>query len=153
MAQITEVRLLDDLDGGEAAESMAFSLDGKSYEIDLSEKNAAALRDAFAPFVSSARRGGGAVVAARPRMSTRGGRPREETAAIREWALANGLEGSTRGRISTTVLAAYENRSNPTTATTTDSAAAPVVEFVDASVVGAEAKPKRRTRKKAVAGG
>ena len=35
MAQITEVRLLDDLDGGEAAESVAFSLDGKSYEIDL----------------------------------------------------------------------------------------------------------------------
>jgi hypothetical protein len=32
----------------EAAESVAFSLDGKSYEIDLSEQNAAALRDAFA---------------------------------------------------------------------------------------------------------
>ena len=54
MAQITEVKLLDDLDGGEAAESVSFSLDGKSYEIDLSEKHAAALRDAFAPFVSSA---------------------------------------------------------------------------------------------------
>ena len=62
MAQITEVRLLDDLDGGEAAESVAFSLDGKSYEIDLSEKHAAALRDAFAPFVSSARRAGGSAV-------------------------------------------------------------------------------------------
>ena len=56
MAQITEVRLVDDLDGGEAAESVAFSIDGKSYEIDLSEKHAAALRDAFAPFVGSARR-------------------------------------------------------------------------------------------------
>src|SRR4051794_23792382 len=154
MAQITEVRLLDDLDGGEAAESVAFSLDGKSYEIDLSEKNAAALRDAFAPFVSSARRGGGSVVAARPRMSTRAGRPREETAAIREWATANGLDVSARGRISTTVLAAYENRRNTTTTTTTtNTAAAPVVEFVDASVIGAEAKPKRRTRKKAVAEG
>jgi hypothetical protein len=151
MAQITEVRLLDDLDGGEAAESVAFSLDGKSYEIDLSEKNAAALRDAFAPFVSSARRGGGSVVAARPRMSTRAGRPREETAAIREWATANGLEVSARGRISTTVLAAYENRRSTTA--TTNTAAAPVVEFVDASVIGAEAKPKRRTRKKAVAEG
>src|SRR4051794_30250922 len=71
MAQITEVRLLDDLDGGEAAESVAFSLDGKSYEIDLSEKHAAALRDAFAPFVSSARRAGGAAGASRPRMSAR----------------------------------------------------------------------------------
>ena len=58
MAQITHVKLVDDLDGGEAAESVAFSLDGKSYEIDLSDKHAAALRDAFAPFISSARRAG-----------------------------------------------------------------------------------------------
>src|SRR3954454_24199365 len=80
-----------------------------------------------------------------------GGRPREETVAIREWATANGLEVSARGRISTTVLAAYENRRSTTA--TTNTAAAPVVEFVDASVIGAEAKPKRRTRKKAVAEG
>ena len=73
MAQITQVKLVDDLDGGEAAESVAFSLDGKSYEIDLSEKHAAALRDAFAPFVGSARRAGGSPVASRPRMSTRAG--------------------------------------------------------------------------------
>src|SRR6187549_721025 len=66
MAQITEVRLLDDLDGGEAAESMSFSLDGKSYEIDLNEKHAAALRDAFAPFIGSARRAGGPAADAPP---------------------------------------------------------------------------------------
>src|SRR3954465_6455608 len=63
MAQITEVKLLDDLDGGEAAEAVSFSLDGKSYEIDLSEKHAAAPRDAFAPFVSRARRAGAAPAA------------------------------------------------------------------------------------------
>jgi Lsr2 len=147
MAQITEVRLLDDIDGGEAAESVAFSLDGKSYEIDLSEKHAAALRDAFAPFVSSARRAGG-TAAARPRMSTRAGRPRAETAAIREWASANGLEVSARGRISSTVLEAYESRGN-----TTAAAAAPVVEPVVETAVEAEPKPKRRTRKKAAAEG
>ena len=147
MAQIAKVRLLDDLDGGEAAESVAFSLDGKSYEIDLSEKHAAALRDAFAPFVSSARRAGGSAVAPRSRMSTRAGRPREETAAIREWATANGLEVSTRGRISSTVLEAYENRGN------TAAAAAPVGEPVVEPAVEAEAKPKRRTRKKAAAEG
>ena len=49
MAQITQVKLVDDLDGGEAAESVSFSLDGKTYEIDLSEKHAAALRDAGVP--------------------------------------------------------------------------------------------------------
>jgi|SRR6476469_4025243 hypothetical protein len=143
MAQIREVRLVDDLDGGEAAESVAFSLDGKSYEIDLSEKHAAALRDAFAPFVGSARRAGGSAVASRPRMSTRAGRPREETAAIREWATANGLEVSARGRISSTVLQAYENRGNAAVAAA--AVAQPAVE--------AEAKPKRRTRKKATAEG
>ena len=148
MAQITEVRLLDDLDGGEAAESVSFSLDGKSYEIDLSEKHAAALRDAFAPFVSSARRAGGTTATARPRMSTRAGRPRAETAAIREWASANGMEVSARGRISSTVLEAYENRGNATAA-----AAAPVVEPVVETAAEAEPKPKRRTRKKVAAEG
>ena len=131
----------------------AFSLDGKSYEIDLSEKHAAALRDAFAPFVSGARRAGGTAAAARPRMSTsRAGRPRAETAAIREWAGANGLEVSARGRISSTVLDAYENRGNTTVA-----AAAPVVDpVVDPvveAVVEAAPKPKRRTRKKVAAEG
>jgi hypothetical protein len=149
MAQITEVRLLDDLDGGQAAESVAFSLDGKSYEIDLSEKHAAALRDAFAPFVSSARRAGGSAVASRQKMSTvtssRAGRPREETAAIREWATANGLEVSARGRIPSTVLEAYENRGN------TAAAAVPAVEPVVEPAVESAAKPKRRTRKKAAA--
>lgn len=50
------------------------------------------------------RRGGGPVVAARLRMSARAGRPREETAAIREWATAHGLEVSARGRCPVAVL-------------------------------------------------
>ena len=142
MAQITQVRLVDDLDGGAAAESVSFSLDGKSYEIDLNEKHAAALREAFAPFVTGARRAGGSAVASRPRMSTRAARPRGETAAIREWANANGLEVSARGRISSTVLEAYENRGRAAVAAA--STAEPVVE----ATVEAQAKPKRRTRKK-----
>jgi hypothetical protein len=144
MAQITRVRLVDDLDGGEAAESVAFSIDGKSYEIDLSEKHAAALRGAFAPFIGSARRGGGgSPVATRLKASARAGRSREETAAIREWANANGHEVSARGRIPSTVIEAYENRgSAPVAAAVVE---APVVE------AAVEAKPKRRTRKKATA--
>lgn len=108
MAQIMQVKLVDDIDGGEAAESLAFSLDGKFYEIDLSDTHAAALRDAFAPFITNARRAGsGPKVASRQRMSMRTGRAREETAAIREWAHAHGLEVSTRGRISSTVLSCF----------------------------------------------
>ena len=156
MAQITHVKLVDDLDGGEAAESVAFSLDGKSYEIDLSDKHAAALRDAVAPFTSSARRAGnGSKVASRQRMAMRVGRPREDTAAIRQWANANGLEVSARGRISSTVLEAYENRGNApaASAVATSTATAPVAESAVEGVVEAEAKPKRRTRKKATAEG
>jgi len=151
MAQITQVTLVDDLDGGEAAESVSFSLDGKTYEIDLSAKHAAALRDAFAPFIGGARRAGNAAkVGSQQRMSTvrsmGSGLSRGETAAIREWANANGLEVSTRGRISSAVLEAYENRATaPATAPVTEAAAEP------AETVAAEAqpKPKRRTRKKA----
>ena len=154
MAQITHVKLVDDLDGGEAAESLAFSLDGKSYEIDLSDKHAAALRDAFAPFISSARRAGtGTSVATRQRMSMRAGRSRADTAAIREWASANGLVVSARGRISSIVLEAYENRGNAYAAAAVSKApaAAFIAESAVEAVVEAEAKPKRRTRKKATA--
>jgi hypothetical protein len=150
MAQITHVKLVDDLDGGEAAESVAFSLDGKSYEIDLSDKHAAALRDAVAPFTSSARRAGnGSKVASRQRMAMRVGRPREDTAAIRQWANANGIEVSARGRISSTVLEAYENRGNTAAVAVpaTEPAAVPAAE----PVAETAAKPKRRTRKKAAA--
>lgn len=49
MAEIREVRLVDDLDGSDGAETVSFAVDGKTYEIDLSEGNAAKLRDALAP--------------------------------------------------------------------------------------------------------
>jgi hypothetical protein len=151
MAQITEVRLVDDLDGGDAAESVAFSIDGKLYEIDLSGKHAAALRDAFAPFVGSARRAGGSVVVPRPKVSTRAGRSRAETSAIREWANAHGHEVSARGRIPSTVLEAYENRRSAAVAAA--ALKAPIVETVAEPVVEAEVKPKRRTRRKATVAG
>ena len=59
MAQIQEIRLIDDLDGQEADETVEFGIDGKSYEIDLSTANAGKLRDVLAEFVGSARRAGG----------------------------------------------------------------------------------------------
>ena len=48
MAQKVQVILVDDMDGGAAEETVSFSLDGVSYELDLSKKNAAKLRDTFA---------------------------------------------------------------------------------------------------------
>jgi hypothetical protein len=45
MAQRVQVQMVDDLDGSEASQTVPFSLDGVTYEIDLSEENASALRD------------------------------------------------------------------------------------------------------------
>jgi hypothetical protein len=59
MAQQTTVRFVDDLDGSEASGTVDFGLDGRRYEIDLSEGNAARLREALAPFVGVARAAGG----------------------------------------------------------------------------------------------
>lgn len=114
MAQQVSVVLVDDLDGSEASGTVSFGFDGRSYEIDLSEANTAQLRDALAPFVASARRtGGSGRASAAPRRSRAprsGGSDREQTAAIREWARANGHEISERGRIPNSVLQAYEER-------------------------------------------
>ncbi len=59
MAQKVQVVLVDDLDGGTADETVTFSLDGVSYEIDLTHDNAARLRDLLAPYVGHGRRIGG----------------------------------------------------------------------------------------------
>lgn len=56
MAQRVEITMVDDLDGREASETVRFDLDGYSYEIDLSDDNAASLRGALAPYVDAARR-------------------------------------------------------------------------------------------------
>ncbi len=110
MAQVQEVRLIDDIDGGAADVTVEFGIDGKSYEIDLSDANAGKLRDAFAAYVAAARRlgarrRGGAAA------STSARRPaavdREQNQAIREWARKRGMNVSERGRIPADVLEAY----------------------------------------------
>lgn len=106
MAKKVQYLLVDDLDGGQAEETVSFSLDGAAYEIDLSKKNAQALRDSLATYVASARRVGGR------RGRGRGGRGRtgSETAAIREWARSQGMKISDRGRIPADIIEKYENR-------------------------------------------
>jgi hypothetical protein len=56
MAQTIIVRLTDDLDEGDADETVSFALGEMSYEIDLSSKNAERLREAFSPFIEKARK-------------------------------------------------------------------------------------------------
>lgn len=107
MAQRVEVLLTDDLDGKELAEgkgeTVRFTLDGVSYEIDLSTRNATALRKALTPYVEAGRR----------QRTTRGARvTRTQVGAdaktVKQWARANGYEVSDRGRVPNDVRAAFE---------------------------------------------
>ena len=106
MAQRVQVILEDDYDGGEADETVSFGLDGAEYEIDLSSGNATELRNALAPWLAHARKVGGRKRsrAARPAVAESAG----STSDIRAWALENGMEVSSRGRISSEVRQAYE---------------------------------------------
>ena len=109
MAQQRSVTLVDDLDGGKAAETVGFGLDGELYTIDLSKRNAAALRKAMAEFVDHARR----VKATRtPGPGRAGKRPVPRSgpapAVVREWAAAQGITVSARGRVPTDLVAQYQ---------------------------------------------
>src|SRR5690606_16635533 len=98
-----------DIDGGTADETVSFSLDGVAYEIDLTSENAAKLRDAFSQWVGHARRVGGRRTTGR-RAGSRAGGGSGESAAIREWARANGYTVNDRGRIPAHIKAAYDAR-------------------------------------------
>lgn len=114
MAQQTTITLVDDLDGGEADEQVEFSLDGRSYEIDLSAANAERLRDSLAPYVAAARRvtgrrSTGSSAGASPSSNGSSASERAANRAVREWAIAQGMKISERGRIPSSVLEAYQN--------------------------------------------
>jgi Lsr2 len=49
------VHLVDDLDASEASETLIFELDGSTYEIDLSSRNAQKFRAEIAPYIQHAR--------------------------------------------------------------------------------------------------
>lgn len=103
MAQKISIQLIDDIDGSEASESVQFSIDGDNYVIDLSEKNARALRDALAPYVGHAQKD------TRGRSSrARSSRSGNTASIIRAWARENGYDVPDRGRVSADIKAAYD---------------------------------------------
>ena len=107
MAQKVQILLTDDLDGREAEETVSFGLDGSSYEIDLSAKNAAKLRKVLGPYLTAGRKAGLAGRRAgqgRGRRANAGGiNPTE----VREWARANNVDVNDRGRVPASVIAQY----------------------------------------------
>ena len=109
MAQRVQIVLEDDLDGGVAAETVTFGLDGVNYEIDLSDKNAGKLRDEFATWIGHARRSGGRrITGRRPAGGSSTTSSRRDLSAVRGWARANGHQVSDRGRVSAAVQEAYD---------------------------------------------
>ena len=99
MAQRVQVVLIDDIDGGSANETLKFSFEGSSYEIDLSTAHANEFRAAVAPWQKAARKVSGRTA----------GRPvaNSDTSKIRAWAKSSGLGVSERGPISAEIRAAY----------------------------------------------
>jgi hypothetical protein len=99
------VTLIDDLDGGPATETVEFALDGKRFAIDLSGRNASALKKALAPYVAAGRR------LSTPKHGR--GRPYRrvevnvDPAAVRAWAIANDYVISARGRVSAAIIDEY----------------------------------------------
>jgi hypothetical protein len=113
MAQTIQVLLIDDLDGGEAAGTVRFGLDGTEYEIDLSAAHGDELRKALEQYLAHARRAGGtAKSAARGR---RGGGA-VDSVKVREWAKGQGIEVKDRGRVPAGVVEQYKTATGAQTA-------------------------------------
>lgn len=107
MAQKVNIVLVDDLDGTEADETVTFGLDGTTYEIDLNDANAAALRESLAGYVGHSRKVTGG--SRRGRKASAASSSGTHTKDVREWAKSQGMEVSERGRISADVQRAYDD--------------------------------------------
>jgi Lsr2 len=111
MAKRTIHMLVDDIDGGEADETVRFTIDGVRYEIDLSTKNATKMRDALARYVQAGSKVGRAGAATARASVGRGRVPatvdRDQNRAIREWAQGKGITVSDRGRIKQDIVDRY----------------------------------------------
>jgi hypothetical protein len=106
LAQRVQVQLVDDLNGEEAQETVRFGVDGTEYEIDLTTENAESLRSTLSEYVDKGRKASG-----RKRTPSASQAPskskREDTQQIRQWAQDNGHKVSSRGRITQSVVDAY----------------------------------------------
>ena len=105
MAQRIQTVLIDDLDGGEAAGTVRFGLDGTEYEIDLSAAHSAGPRKALGQYLAHARRAGGT---ARSAARSRRGGGAVDTARVREWAKGQGIDIKERGRVPAEVIEKYK---------------------------------------------
>lgn len=132
MASIEEVTvtLVDDLDGTRAAETVKFSIDGKSYEIDLSKSNASKMRRALQPYVQHARGARRDPRSGRRGSATRAGAAEAYDASeVRAWAKAHrpSIVVSARPRVWTTLEPNVDAPTQP--------------DWVTPMIIGSEALP------------
>lgn len=108
MAHRVQVDLVDDLNGEVAQETVRFGVDGTDYEIDLTAENAEKLRSALSEYVGKGRKTRGGRKGQGGQQSTSTSRSkREDTQQIRQWAQDNGHNPSSRGRITQSIVDAY----------------------------------------------
>ena len=109
MATVTRTYMVDDLDGStQDVENVQFSIDGLTFEIDLSAENAARLRDKLERFIEAGHRVKEQKRGIRKQVITTGAVSKEHTQAIRHWAKENGYQVSERGRIPGNIREAFE---------------------------------------------
>lgn len=112
MAKRTIIELTDDLDGGKADQTVAFSLDGTAYELDLSNKHASELRRTVNRYLG----------VARPANTGTGRSGRRAPGAtfvrlydpktVRKWAASRSITVPARGRIPASVIAQFHAAGN-----------------------------------------
>jgi hypothetical protein len=124
MAQKIEVKLIDDLDGSEATETVEFGFEGVDYVIDLNGDNAAKLRDALALYSAHARK-----VSVRKARAKGTATPKNTDAQkMREWIRSQGHEVADRGRIPNEWVEKYHTAQNAPQKAVQAPEQAPVVE-------------------------
>lgn len=107
LARQVQTRLVDDLDGSDAAGMVRFGYEGVGYEVDLSEKHLEEFEEFLGPYIEHGRR-----VRGDRRGRRRAGREEQrkerDLAAVRLWAREQGYQVSDRGRLAGEILARYD---------------------------------------------
>ncbi len=100
-------QLIDDIDGNiipeDTGKSISFSIDGRGYEIDLSDRNADRFFSAIEPYVAAARR----TSTTTPSRQRPAAKNNVDLAAVRAWARENGHNVSDRGRVPQSIIESY----------------------------------------------
>lgn len=109
-----EWRLVDDINGEEAQQSIEFGFNGKSYIIDLTDGNAAEFRDTMSKWIECARETPKTGSKRSGKMKPSSKSAKKDAAVLRKdirgWAKDNNLDISNKGPISREIHEAYAAR-------------------------------------------